>query len=672
MAAPAPALISSKLYTLDANDESATIVTQVGAGPHVTNAIAEYKKLELNYDIGATAGDDFSTGNHIVRFVPGLFVKATQFSGLTPYVVPAQRWEWTITPAMVGAGPMLANLMTTLGAPFDESMKNMKVEIDVTAVTTFTINFYFFMGFDFNGWLSTLVDNHSRFLKDRYLNGTELVVGADNVYKESDRCIGSYVQINDLSATVPAYDGHDFISLQAGFYEKEVLAAAPYFTLPVWLLQVNGGAVTQLNKFTNSVIEFACTAPGGSSVDWFELYMIRTDTVNNLVDFLTNYDISHTKIITDPGVGVLHNALIKPVAGPAFAVGKWRLACTIDKDEIDIGGTYRFVVIAYNTTGPKVTSFISDPYSVTADMPFDGTMFSKANLKWADYMQQIAATEIYKGTVEERLKHRLELDYTPNFFSNDILARIGQVVTNDIRHYLKSIRLEVYRTSAAPLPYTTRKDVYFDEKLTLQPDGSYGGSAAITATGGLNTLDIEWLLRARYEDHILNLYTYFDNILQPLPLDTQDWGGKTFLVVWTLEFFYHNATTPFTDLVIKQSKLQLLDYTTENFSYTDAKTEACPSTNECFDLDLNAPADEEKYNLITTLEPTNGNSFTNKENEGFVSPGATLVQQTDSRIPTQSVLFDATGDADYCIDTSQLILDKEYKLAAIAKLNPTL
>lgn len=662
---------SATLDTLDPKTGDVLRTESYSGSPLDKNSIGEYKRLTANYKIDG--GDDLTIGRTI-RFVPGLYTWGSQSSGIG-IGTPSNYYSWSISGSTPTGTDLIGTLIASIVSPQDNRIKNYEVYLNLTDGTHFSIITYFFVTYDEEGYLPATGNNHARFLKDAYSDPNELVVVSKPIYVSSSRAIAEFLQVVDMS-TLATYFSETFFRFEAGFYSKSAENHAPFFTGDTWTLNDATDlptVLTNLSGVHNTRVTFS--TDGDNDLTDALLYLIRVDTANDNVLFTANYEVSWAKMATDGTTGTLiDGALVSPSLAPDGTM----FYCTIDKSALVPGARYRFIAICYELGGDEgdnITSFISPEYSVDPSVPFNGDMFDHT-MTYTDYHKTYPA-ETMICTVEERLKHTLSLDYSSGQFSADILARLGLTVPNDIRRYLKSIRLEVFtiRTDEAGILYVTnRRDVFEDITINRQPDGSYSPAGALTVSGGLDNFAVNWNFRVRYEDHIPNLYTYFDNTLQPLALENQNWGGRTLIVRITLELYYHDAPTPFTDLVQFDSQLQPRDYTTVSLHLYGSEGDdlgnpapACQGEKACFISLLNV-YDPSVYRLIATIEPMNGNSATVEEAEAYTT--GSLPQETTLKITDEDTDYTLHGHniyATFCVDTSLLNIGTQYKVSALAK-----
>ena len=142
-------------------------------------------------------------------------------------------------------------------------------------------------------------------------------------------------------------------------------------------------------------------------------------------------------------------------------------------------------------------------------------------------------------------------------------------------------------------------------------------------------------------------------------------------IKWTLNFYYDNYSTPFTDEINIFQELKVNDYGVlnvrhwdEDKSKFDEVSDFCQGTSPCFAATIPNYAD---MKLIVNITP-NLSTINNLE-ESEVWVGGELTQLTTNKVTDQDEDYYTNGAskfADFCIDTSKLLISS-YQISAIAK-----
>lgn len=647
---------SRKLFTL--NPDGTELKELTYSAEWTQNRIGEYKKIELE----CSSTQDLP--NSIIYFNPALYI----MGGVNPFTsgaVPTEGFSYVVdASATMGDYPMVP--FANVGVPID-LIKNWEAEIHIGYGNDFKITFKYFQDEDRSGFLSSVSQyNHDKLLKDQIANPAELTVTGNSVYTNPEYIPRFYIcQLDPTDATNKSYVQNNFSFYKAGFYNKNHHETAPDFTNPVWNISDSGGSRSTLSLLEDTLVEFFIESPPLTSPDIWLTWLIRTDTIDNTVDFYTNYEASFHKVLTDAGTSTLNNKIKAPSTALALLSGTtYTGTFHIDKTLIQQGATYRMISIVYNTFREYVNSFISEEYTV-AEPSFDGQGYTFVS-KLRDYFNDWYGNKL-TCTIEERLQTITNVNYTYFGFSDDILNRLGLVVPNDIRRYLTKVVVEIYDQPSSQL-------VQFYDRVTAYKTGptTYSIPTNMELDFTTDNLEVKYLFRNRYESDVPNIESLYNGL--PIPATTtQDWGGKVLKIKTTLELYYDDYSTPFTDVLEFIQEITVRDYVTSSlFLYKD-EGQVKPSSSEywcsdedvCFNAHLTTGA-YAGFRLLTTIEKETGNISTIEENEELTG---VLTQSSSPKILTQEVSFGETiaNKALFCLDTSKLVFDTFYKVCTIAK-----
>lgn len=643
----------AKLYTLLPNG---TVKKELdNPSEFDKNRIGEFKRIELYYTASSLA-------NLALYFDPALFFNAGTINPLIG-TQPTYFWGYQIdAAATVGTYSMILNIPVPYVAAL---YKNYTVTLEIVNATDFIITIDYYHLYDLNSYLQNVEVNHSKLLKDRSANAVELSVSGDSVYTNGKCRPQFYLYAKDIT-DLTQYNLVNYIvdGYQAGFYAKNAQQASPYFDQPEWILSDSVGTVSSLSLAEDIKVRFRVASPGVS--DSMHVWMIRTDTTNNTIDFRANYEASFAKIVTLGGFATINNKIKAPSVAPALVTGKYEVSFYVDKTKLTAGAKYRFIGIPYDDTNPvmtEVNSFISEEYSVGLPS-YSGAYDIVGTIK--DFAKEFTGNDLV-CVIEERLQSILNVDYSAGVFSADILARLGLVVPNDITRYLTKIKCEIYQDIDA---YTRH---YFKRSVAVKSGflGGYAIPSDLQMTNSAGVLNLKWNYRNRYESWIPNIETTYLGVPIPVPTANQNWGGRELKVRFSLELYYDDYSTPFTDNLIFIQTIRPKGYTSDvEIFKEDGETIGnaeyfCADEESCFKAKLNVASPEE-YKLITTVEKAPGASGTIAENEVWTG---VLTQLTSDKFASQEESFSET-EADYskfCLDNEKFVLNLDYKISAIAK-----
>lgn len=650
---------STTLKTL--RPDGTTINTWSPSGPFYDNAIGERKKMTHEITLNQ------SLNGATIYFVPANVIQ----SG-TPYIgagnAPANAFVYSFTSApTVGTYPMVLQCQSGY---IPDIMKNWEAEIEIDYDSSIQIHFYFYEIYDTLTYLSPVAqDNHSKLLKDNKNNPSELVISGPSKYNTGSYLYNSYIFVQ--SNSIPADKGYIFTEQRylAGFYNKSVLNGSPYFSDPVWGLERSAASVTNLSVYTDTKIIFDCVAPG-DVVDEMLLWAIRTDSTDNTVDFLTNYESSFAQIGTVAGSTTIDNKLKGPSTAPAsIGSSRWRMTAHIDKSQLVIGEKYRFIAVVYRNSGGtyKVTSFISDEYTVSAyptwtgnEAIFEGSM--------EDYNNRYTGKDL-TCIVEERIRATMTINHAN--FATEIYNRLGITLPNsDLRRYLTQVDAVIYHESTSG-GNTTRQ--ILDEGISYKISPiSYTAVQRMSQSFGTTSTTLKWLWRNRYESWMSNIRTLYNGVALPSPTGTQNWADLDLVMEFALHFIYDDYSTPFEDVVRYRFKFKPVDYikdSTFKIETQDASLEDdvffCIQDGKLCLRAKHSATSVDDYNLIVTIEPIQGNAFTVEEAEAYSD---ILTQFTTLKITNEDTLYSSTATiANFCVDVDQLVPGTTYKIAAMRK-----
>lgn len=651
-----------KLFTL--NPDGTDLVQLQDPAEFNKNVIGERKRVELHYSAS------LSISGAQIYFDPALYLQVGAPS-LAPNI-PNQAWTYYVPPSLA-AGTY--NMSLVFPPPYNIGLlKNWNAKFVYINSTSFKILLEYFQLYDLNNFLSVASeDNRFKLTKDVVTDPQEITTAiANSIYTDASIIPQFYIYIDNIISEDNGFLNTMLSDYKAGFYNKSATDGAPYFTLPVWGLEVDALPVSTMALDKDTKVTFGVTAPG--VVDKIFIWLIKSSANDNTVDFITAYDASYLNITTVAGSATLSNKIKAPSTDPTLNAGKYEVSFMVDKTKLLFGEKYRFIAVVYESGYGlvDVNSFISDEYTLNQLPQFTGDGYIFKGLL-EDYESTYEGNAL-QCVVEERMKSRLTVDYsTYNIFSDDILNRLGLSVANDIRKYLTKITVEVYSNDGTYIQYferlvSTRIDPV---NYTVVPN------LELVFTSG--ELEVIYSFRNRYESGVVNLETYLVAGNVPIiPANAnQDWGGRDLFIKYSLELFYDDYSTPFSDTIIFEQKIYPKTYGDEIVIRELPDKVIYDTTYFCSGDDmvclvaiLTGVDNPEDYNLITTFEPLPGNSNTLDENEEWVGADSTLPQLQSVKILTSQTSFSETlaGKAYFCIIPTKFFINLPYKISAIAKL----
>lgn len=643
------------------------------------NRIAEAKYLILDITSNTTLANLQFWVN------PALFIaKAASlpFSGIPPtfysYIVPASPSAGLYT--MAYQSPSNINPLTG---------QNYTVEFEYITSLTFRLWILFYNTCDSEGFTDpTVVNNHSRFFKDAVSNPNELTEAGTNIYSSSTIDLRVYIYARHVIATglFGSLDHNPGYGYKAGFYGKNAQGAAPYFTNPTWVLERLSTPVSSFSPVLDTDITFTCDSAVAPSA--MVLRVIREDKIDDTVDFISNYEMESSEIVTG---GATVGKIKAPFVGPTLVGGTtYSWTFSIDSSLVNYGENYRMIAIVYYYNYPvavKVNTFISDSIPVNADQPYDGNGFTFTG-RIADTLYQYAGNFL-TCSIEERMFSKLKMSFSANKWKNDILARLGLTVANDPTRYLTKVEFTIKSPETMVTGFSNPFGEIYDYRVLTRT--TRGGGAPRYIGSGISmdtsvtdeyTFIADW--RNRYESDQANYASLINGVLYYPGGSNQNWatGSLAFPphleLEWKFTFYYDDYITPFTDYIVYTQKMVVRDYvadtilkiTAQNNPF-DSKDFWCSGEYMCLqgeivDSVLINPTDN--YFLITNIDPLPGNIATIKEAEVFVPYQTTLSQLTTAEIYDQEMIYGSSTAlmGKFCVDETLLPLG-DYKITVLAK-----
>lgn len=620
------------------------------------NRIGERKRVRIDF----TSSVPLDFANLYINL--GLFLPI----GYVNNIIDQGTAYWSIPlPDAFVAGDYICSYTNNSFAVNTNPAKNIRVIVRVIDATHFQIRAEFNQTYDIAAYLDsvTLDDNAKRFLKDLRSNANDLEASLPSVYTDPNIDGRVYIFIQRRDTLDKGNSEVSFGGYKAGFYDKGTHNATPAHINPVWKLFRNGLPVTQIFKNGNTDVELNID---GSGINIATAWLLRVDTNNNTVDYITNYEAEFAKL--EPGTPNQSKMVAPFIAPTLIGASTYKTGFRIDPNTLVVGSLYRVLAVIYSSGFAQATSTLSPVFTVTSDFPYDNQGFD-AHGRLSDYQREFSGNDL-ECVIEERMKSKLRLNFGGGKYAADILRRIGTTISNDIRRYLTDIDFKIYEEFISG-PNTVRN--VFDErnrtKINPIPQYSRGDIVMEFSTDSYLELSAQW--RNRYESGVNCLYTLINGVNYGTFLSSQYWGGKNLFVEWKITFTYDDASSPFTDVIYFKQKLRIKDYSNDvqissQIPADEDREFFCNDDLMCLKAALINPS-LINYRLMNTIEVDPGSILTIEEAEAWA--GDELAQLLTTKIFNQEVSYGQTNPlvAKFCINVSELLLDSPYKISAMAK-----
>ena len=507
---------------------------------------------------------------------------------------------------------------------------------------------------DFTQYLGTgTTDNKFKLIKDSAISNAIL----DNNSNPND--VYNYTKQFRVALWFKDTDGYvsSYVSKHAGsplrFYNRDLNnTVLSNFTNPVFsLYRCSDSEVTTLSNTQSTNLRFDIDY-SGLTIDESLVMAIRTDTTNNVTDFITNYAMNYKEtsfladVLTDPTwlfvpniANVLPTDVIIATAGNNDTGSHYDYGVTIDM--LPLNSKWRFITVLNCTitavSGHKF-SFISDEY-VVQDC---GCWLSPNLLKNGIYDLNSFLGDYAGVAPQERLKSRVEFDIAQYDIDNAI----------PFASALKNVRIKVYSEQS------NVKHVYYDKVVTRDIYGSFILPSDISLTFGTECVLI-FSYRARYENDVPNLYSEVGGISQA-PLSVMSWIGKTIHLFFTFEAVQADGTK---EIYKYRHKLEVYDYDNLTLPLTinavlpicDTNIEVCATNNDCIVGDNVAFIDNELFGINNLCEDDNVATVPN-----FTATNCDI-------FVVKGVNFGIGGTQCWELDINELELDQKYRFSNLKK-----
>lgn len=660
--------------------DGSTLKTAVSPWNGGEHRIGEKKSIFLEYTT------DFDISGFAFYINPALFMVEALPNPITNqgnYYYAAQM------PSVIVPGTDYVALLQSTGPDmFLPTYQNFTVTVTPASTTAFAIKVDFIMVHDLTNYVKSNGNTQGwkKFLNEIYhhvwLNPTNSNLaatdtGSPNVYatlKVSPR-VYFYMKEPGSFPVVAISKEERFDNFRAGYYLKDSTNQNPFFTNTYFEFKRGGNVVSNLSDYSKTQATiYSTTGDPLNPVTHFLVWIIRTDTFDNTIDFLSNYEAEFHKIET---ANLSTTKICAPMTNPTNVSGNiWK--GTFEVNTLPYGSKYRFIGVTYSdTVGEpyRVNSFISEEMTVDALPDYSGQGFD-VSAYLDDYNKQFTGNDL-ECAIEERMRSKIRLDFPFDKWKNDIFTRLGLVVGNDIRRYLTSISLDIYETYVDP-NFGTIVNVFDHKQSNRIGANTYSAQSGLTTSFSNTWADFQYEWRNRFESWIDCVSSTINGVNTLPVLATQYWGAKTLKVKWTLTFFYDNYSAPFSEDVVIEQQIRVKDYGDMSVMlYDEAGEEFLDAGNVCDDgeicfagiLDDDTLTDRK---LMVNIFPNQ--SSVNVVEEAEVWVGDQLPQLTTPKIVNEDEDYSTIlteKAAKFCVDGNELIVNSQYQISALAKkVNP--
>jgi hypothetical protein len=622
------------------------------------NFFGEKKKLEFVY----TSTEELGGYNLFINMA--LFMPVNAINPITKR--GTVYWECAL-PEALAPGVYPCNLNSTAAIYNFIAFKNFSMEVEIIDDTTFIIRSEFYLTMDLLRYMDSFmgINNRDRFFKDRMNNPDDISESTGSIYggANADGRVYIYAEF--------AGDSGDFGSIETEFggFTAEYLDAGGSITDVEYSVDSQVTDTIVVDKSTKIRMIIDCPVFTLESA-W--VLVFKHNKTDNTIDFIENYQ-SETlyifpyapdgNIITGPYQEPQPEALIGPDA--------YSIEFYVNGLNIEAGEEVGFIVMGYDAGGENGGVFYSKVGPGKGGLEFNGEGFTMMG-RLSDCESEYTGDNL-TCTIEERMASEMIIQFPFDQYKNDILNRMGLVITNNITTFLTKVKFTIYENTTLPFPFFGAVKNVLDERTLTKVNGQYVGGN-ITMTNIPDQMNLKAFWRNRWEENINCVYSLINSINYGSFETNQDWGGKTLTIEWELTFFYDTLITPFTDIVRYDQQIFVRDYSPLVEIHTqdpdqDDLNYLCSNENICLYAQFVEPPGD-NYKLITFIDNNPGSILTIEENEVW-SP-AEFGPLVSNKFASQEENFgDSTANqAKFCLVSSLLTDNVTYKVSTIAKFIP--
>jgi hypothetical protein len=545
-------MITLKTKTLNSFNSLVSPETTFGTNLKDMCSIGEWKEIVLDYTYDVLNGSivEDILGKD-VYFLPALFNRGGEVIPAPPVVMNGF-WA-NITNADLG-NDVEMTLSTSSGVA-NPTKINWKCYINSSNGIDFSIKFQFYLTFDMQKWLdNSSSKNQYRFTKNYETNPTQFINTGSNLCVYNGKGIlDTYLKISD-GVNTPEQN-RSRIDFYAKFYNEN-----SYYENPVFEIRDSNNAVIPNILPEDCKVTFTVDKVGGNAQPMLVAYLIQTNSLNNGIDFLSNYDFSGVQC---DGSDVDNNIILPSNDFVNTSGNTWSGYFTIKGSNLSYGNKYRIIAISYSEDlSEKMTaSFISDEYSVgyralTILNPSSNAIGIPDFHTKESYQYTRADTYITDFKISY-INERIAFNCLSVFSSDDNIGHPNASIVG-FEQYCTQIRARIYRFDGV------YRHVYAEQ--IIKPDWSVYSNSQITdinyndtfignpsvkiykrlmekstffSGSSANGYFFDWWIRSRCESNKKVMYAHLPTSEnQEYSADVQYWGGKKFGIEYEYTFLF--------------------------------------------------------------------------------------------------------------------------------------
>lgn len=409
-----PALLATQK---NINEAGASLLT---ADYTLAGVLGAYFEITFKINASGTdaAGDPQNVFNKMFSFRWKAF---TQTGGSTP-PAPGTGFRLKTGDATAGALPMVfASSSTQNGAN-----TNMSATLEVVSSTQVQIVWRFYVTSEDDGYSPQFVQNLNRLLASNNTGGGYMTLKPGGQYELGATGISIITLVSEFPQTVPPSPAYELVT-------RENSSANEYFT-PValkwlgrdagntafeWLLDsfinttASGNIIAQSlhkptgqphqNKYDDNfiisssslsplednflVFTFKVAAGATTSMTTVRAIVMRTDDIDNVTQFMTDYEASVGVIpASDTGIGQINGAIHSPSSVVNSGSNQCVVSFRIPPAHVRTGARYRILINLYSTGTQDVYAGATHELLADDHPPF----YPQADTLTADYFQESA------------------------------------------------------------------------------------------------------------------------------------------------------------------------------------------------------------------------------------------------------------------------------------------
>lgn len=611
------------------------------------NIIGEKKRIEFVYETDyANPIDGLNFYINLGLFMP--------VGAINPIVGKGTVFFECAMPSSAVPGIYPCNLNSTSTLFNLEVFRNFYVEIHVFDSNTFSIVAEFYQTYDLLGYMtsSMVLENRTRFLKDKYNSSDENIVSGPSIYNDGsvpyDGRLYIYVE-NQSDNSINGKTETSFGGYVAKFY-NQASSTVSIESIKYYTIGSIPQEIPQPNLNVNTKVEIKLSTSALAFTPKIYVNVFKTNNSNNVLNFIDNYE-SETSLIDPaaPDQDLVSSPFVAPFDPDGFGIN-FTASFALQATALDAGDQLAFLFMIYDPTGVDVAGggIVERAGPAQADIPYNGNGFTPTGTI-LDYDTEFTGNDV-ECVVEERMASKLVLDFPSDQWRNDLINRLGiDIGSNNIIEFLDRIKFTIYEETTAIIRWQPLATVenYFIERTMLKSNNNINPYTGTTDDFTIDfdtpdqlTLEAFWRNGFEFDDCIRSIINGVD---YGTKLSNQDWAGKTLKVEWELTFYYDTIPVPFIDIIIFGQQIRVNDYSSHIEIHTrspsnEGDTTFCDNANIHFIAQLDV-VDADDYKLINNFDVDPGSRVTMEERENWV--GRKLPQLFSTKLANQEV--DYTG-----------------------------